>query len=111
MAKLTKFYFDELNKDQQCRVMIDFRDNGGNLDYLSGKFSRSVVSAEVVVDEDFNLYDIKVFDLYQLVKNDEGTPIYIGPVGWSNWLFEYRDNAGHDVDTILDEFDGVPQDE
>ena len=111
MAKLSKFYFDALNKDQQRRVMIGFRDNGGNLDYLNCKVSRSVVSAEVVVDEDFNLYDIKVFDLYHLVKNGEGTPIYIGPVGWSNWLFEYRDNAGNDVDTILDEFDGVPQDD
>jgi len=111
MAKLSKFYFDELNKDQQCRVMIDFRDNGGNLDYLNGKFSRSVVSAEVVVDEDFVLYDIRVFDPYHHVKNEGGTPIYIGPVGWSNWLFEYRDNAGHDVDEILDEFGGVPQDD
>lgn len=111
MAKLSVCNFDELTKEQQRRVKESFLDNGGSEDYLNGKFSRSVVSAEVVVDEDFNLYDIKVFDLYQLVKNDEGTPIYIGPVGWSNWLFEYRDNAGHDVDTILDEFDGVPQDE
>ena len=111
MAKLSKFYFDELPKEQQNRIMESFLDNGGNLDYLNGKFSREEVNAEVVVDEDFVLYDIRVFDPYQLVKNAGSTPIYIGPIGWSNWLFEYWDNAGHDVDEILDEFDGVTQDD
>ena len=111
MAKLTVCNFDELTKEQQRRVKESFLDNGGSEDYLNGKFSREEVNAEVVVDEDFVLYDIRVFDPYHHVKNEGGTPIYIGPVGWSNWLFEYMDNAGHDVDEILDEFDGVPQDE
>ena len=111
MAKLSKHYFDELSKEQQRRIMNDFRENGGNRDYLNGKFSRSVVNAEVVVDEEFVLYDIRVFDPYQLVKAAGSTPLYIGPDGWSNWLFEYYDNAGHDVDEIFEEFDGVTQDD
>lgn len=111
MAKLSKFYFDELPKEQQNRIMEIFLDNGGNSDYQNGKFSREEVNVEVVVDEDFVLYDIRVFDPYQLVKDGRSGTLYIYPDGWSDWLFEYSDNAGHDVDEILDEFGGVTQDD
>lgn len=75
--------------------------------YLNGKFSREEVNVEVVIDEDGTLYDFRVFDPFQLVDKE----LYVYADGWSNWLLEYRDNAGHDVDEILDEFDGVPQDD
>lgn len=105
--KLTSYYFNELTEEQQNRIMNDFSENGGNSDYLNGKFSREEVNAEVVVDEDFNLFDIKVFDPYQLVE----TGVYIGADGWSNWLYEYCDPAGHDVDEILDDYDGEIQED
>ncbi|MCH3980483.1 MAG: hypothetical protein LKE41_00920 [Prevotella sp.] len=104
--KLTSYNYDELNKEQQDKIMNDFQENGGNSDYLNGKFSCEEVNAEVVVDEDGTLYDIRVFDPYQLVKNEGSTPLYIGPDGWSNWLYEYCDPAGNDIDTILQDQDG-----
>lgn len=105
--KLTRYYFNELTEEQQTSLMNDFQENGGNADYLNGKFSREEVNVEVVVDEDGTLYDFRVFDPFQLVDKK----LYVYADGWSNWLLEYRDNAGNDVDEILDEFDGVPQDD
>lgn len=104
--KLTSYYFNELTEEQQNRVMNDFSENGGNSDYLNGKFSREEVNVEVVVDEDFNLYDIKVFDPYQLVKTEGSTPVYIGPDGWSDWLYDFHDPAGNSIDTIFEDQDG-----
>ncbi len=109
--KLTSYYYDELNRNQQSRIKKDFRENGGNPDYLNDKYSRSIVNAQVVVDEDFNLYDVKVFDPYHQVKSSKDLPVYIGPSGWSDWLFEYRDNAGNDMDEILEDYDGETQDD
>ena len=108
--KLTSYYFNELNGEQQNRILDNFCENGFSADYLNDKYSRAIVNALVVVDQDFNLYDIKVFDPYHLVKSDKDLPVYIGPDGWSNWLFEYRDNAGNDIDGILDDYDGETQD-
>ena len=105
--RLTRYYFNELTEEQQTSLMNDFQENGGNADYLNGKFSREEVNVEVVVDEDGTLYDFRVFDPFQLVDKK----LYVYADGWSNWLLEYRDNAGNDVDEILDEFDGVPQDD
>ena len=105
--KLTRYYFNELTEEQQTSLMNDFQENGGNADYLNGKFSREEVNVEVVVDEDGTLYDFRVFDPFQLVDKK----LYVYADGWSNWLLEYRDNAGNDVDEILDEFDGVPHDD
>lgn len=102
MAKLTKFYFDELPKEQQRRVTESFLDNGGSEDYLNGKFSREEVNVEVVIDEDGTLYDFRVFDPFQLVDKE----LYVYADGWSNWLLEYRDPAGNDIDTILQDQDG-----
>ena len=102
IMKLTSYYFNELTEEQQNHIMNDFQENGGNADYLNSKFSREEVNAEVVVDEDFNLYDIKVFDPYKLVDNE----LYIYPDGWSNWLLDYHDPAGNDIDTILQDQDG-----
>lgn len=70
-----------------------------------------IVNAQVVVDDDFNLYDIIVFDPFNNVKDVECRPVYIGPSGWSNWLYEYTDPAGHDVDEILDDYDGEIQED
>ena len=58
IMKLTSYYFNELTEEQQNHIMNDFQENGGNADYLNSKFSREEVNAEVVVDDDFNLYDI-----------------------------------------------------
>lgn len=110
MEKLSSHFFDELREEQQNRIMEAFSESGYNNDYLSDKFSRSIVNALVVVDGDWNLYDIKVFDPYHRVETGECLPVYIGTSGWSNWLYEYRDNAGNDVDAILEDYDGVPQD-
>lgn len=109
--KLTSYYFNELNEEQQNRIMDNFSENGFNADYLNGKYSRAIVNAQVVVDGGWNLYDIKVFDPYNLVKDDECLPVYIGAGGWSNWLFEYRDNAGNNIDEILDDYDGETQED
>ena len=87
--------------------------------YLTGEYSddSAEVGAEVVLDEDGTLYDIRVFDPYNRVKprkDDDGLmrdqAVYIGPDGWSNWLFEYSDNEFNDIDTIFEEYNGVTQD-
>ena len=111
IMKLTSYYFNELNEEQQNRVMDNFCENGFSADYLNGKYSRAIVKAQVVVDQDFNLYDIKVFDPYNHVKDAECLPVYITPSGWSNWLYEYTDPAGHDVDEILEDYDGEVQED
>ena len=102
MKKLTAYYFDELTKEQQRRVTESFIDNGGNEDYLNSKFSREEVNAEVAVDEDGTIYDIRVFDPFKLVDNK----LYIYPDGWSDWTLDYHDPAGNDIDTILEDQDG-----
>lgn len=109
MEKLTSYYFDELTKEQQAKIMESFSESGYSADYLSGKYSRSTVNAQVVVDNDFNLYDVKVFDPYNQVKTGEHLPVYIGPDGWSHWLYDYRDPAGNDIDEIFEDYDGMPQ--
>lgn len=109
--KLTSYYYDELTKEQQVRIQNNFYENGYSPNYLNNTYSRAIVNAQVVVDKDFNLYDIKVFDPYHLVKSDKDLPVYIGPSGWSNWLFEYRDNAGNDMNAILEGSDGETQED
>ena len=104
--KLTSYYFNELTEEQQTSLMNDFQENGGNADYLNGKFSREEVNAEVVIDEDGTLYDIRVFDPLHLVDKK----LYVYADGWSNWLYEYTDPAGHDIDEILNNYDGEIQD-
>ena len=68
--------------------------------YLTGEYSDddAEVGAEVVLDEDGNLCDIRVFDPYKRVPNG----VYINPDGWSNWLYSYEDPDGNDIDTILE---------
>lgn len=101
--------FYDLTKEQQGKIMDDFIEYGGNSDYLNDRYSRAIVNAQVAFDEDLNLYDIKVFDPYHNVKDGEGNTVYIGPDGWSHWLLNYRDNAGNDVDTIMEDYDGELQ--
>lgn len=108
MAKLTVYNFDELTKEQQRRIMNDFSSKTGlNTDYLNVNFPREEVNAEVAVDEDGTIYDIRVFDPFHLVDNE----LYVYSDGWSDWLYEYRDPAGNDVDDILEVYDGVLQDD
>lgn len=78
--------------------------------YLDGKYSYTLVNAQVAVDEDFNLYDIKVFDPFNLVEDTKCLRVLISWLGWSNWLFEYRDKAGHGMDMILYIYGGELQD-
>ena len=105
--KLTSYSFNELTEEQQNRIMDSLCENGVNEDYLNDKFSRDEVNVEIVVDEDGTLYDFRVFDPFQLV--DKG--LYVYADGWSNWLFEYRDNAGNDIDEILEDYDGEIQED
>lgn len=109
IMKLTSYYFNELNEEQQNRIMNNFSEKDSIAKYLDGKYSYAIVNAQVVVDEDFNLYDIKVFDPFNLVKNNKCSPIHISWIGWSNWLFGYRDKAGNDIDKILYRYGGETQ--
>lgn len=113
MAKLTVYQFSELTKEQQKSVADRLGaalGAGYTPDYLT-EFPSNEVKVEVVLDEDGALYDLRVFDPYHFIYADGKIPAYIGPDGWSHWLYDYHDPAGHDVNTILDEFDGVPQDD
>lgn len=105
MTKLIKKYFSELPKGQQKSIIKDFQ-KWYNPDYLTGIYSNNIVDAEIVVDENGCLYDIRVFDPYHKVSQSD---IYINFDGWSGWLYDYRDPAGHDMDTILEEYDGEVQ--
>lgn len=117
MAKLSIHNFNELSKGQQEAIKNEFGKTY-NPAYLTGEYSddNAEVGAEVVLDEDGNLYDIRVFDPYSRVqprKDDDGLmrdqAVYIGPDGWSHWLFEYSDNEFNDIDTIFEEYDGETQ--
>lgn len=108
--KLYFYFFDELTEEQRIRVINQASENGVNLDYLEEDFVPALVNAEVVVDEDFFLYDVKIFDPYHYVQCNGNTPLYINADGCSNWLFEYRDIAGSDVETILQDYGGELQD-
>lgn len=107
--KLIKKYFDELPESSKNQVIEDFSDEY-NVDYLlNDKYSRSIVNAEVAIDEDGNVYDVRVFDPYHNIPSNGKLPVYIGPFGWSYWLFGYTDLAGYDVDEIFFEHDGELQ--
>ena len=110
IMKLRSYYFSELNEEQQKRIMANFCENDPIANYLDGKYSYALVNAQVAVDEDFNLYDIKVFDPYNLVESTKCSKIHINWYGWSNWLLEYRDKAGHDMVVILYKYGGETQD-
>lgn len=107
--KITSYFFDELTEEQRIRVINQASENGVNLDYLEEDFVPFLVNAEVVVDEDFLLYDVRICDPYHYVHSEGHAPLYTNPDGWSYWLFEYRDNAGNDVDTILQDHGGELQ--
>lgn len=108
MEKLSIHNFYDLPKEQQEDIISEFGETY-NPAYLTGEYSKGIVNAEVVTDEDGTLYDIRVFDPYNQVhprKDDDGLitdqAVYIGPDGWSHWLFYYEDLDGNDVDTILE---------
>lgn len=113
MAKLTVYQFSELTKEQQKPVIARLGaalGAGCTPDYLTD-FPSNEVKVEVVLDEDGTLYDLRVFDPYHFIYAKGNIPAYIGPDGWSCWLYDYHDPAGHDVDEILEDYDGVPQDD
>lgn len=111
MAKLERNYFSELDKAQKQSVKEQLEDRLGlDSEYMKNKYSSRIVDVEVVYDENGTLYDARVFDPYNKISGNRRTPIYIGFNGWSNWLGEYRDNAGNDIDDIFDEYDGETQD-
>lgn len=97
MAKLSIHNFYDLPKEQRESIISEFGEYFSP-DYLNDKYSRNEVNVEVALDEDGNLYDARVFDPYQLV--DKG--VYINPDGWSNWLYDYHDPSGLDIDEIFD---------
>ena len=103
--KLRSFYINELNEEQQIEIKNNFCENDSIANYLDGRYPYTIVNAQVVVDEDFNLCDIKVYDPYNLVK----VPVFINWMGWSNWLLGYRDKAGHNIDRILYRYGGETQ--
>ena len=90
--------------------MNSFCENNPITNYLDGKYSYALVNAQVSVDEDFNLIDIKVFDPFNLVEATKCLRVHISWLGWSNWLFGYRDKAGHGMDKILFIYGGETQD-
>lgn len=101
MAKLSIHNFYDLPKEQRESIISEFGEYFSP-DYLNDKYSRNEVNVEVALDEDGNLYDARVFDPYQLV--DKG--VYINPDGWSNWLYDYHDPSGLDIDEIFDQRNG-----
>lgn len=116
MAKLSIHNFYDLPKEQQKSIIAEFGETY-NSAYLTGEYSKGVVNAEVVTDEEDTLYDIRVFDPFNQVhprKDDDGLitdqTVYIGPDGWSYWLFDYTDPKGNDVDEIIENYDGETQD-
>ena len=111
IMKLTSYYFNELNEEQQNRIKDSFCENDPITNYLNSKYSYALVNAQVAVDEDFNLVDIRVFDPYNLVDDTKCFRIYISWFGWSNWLLGYRDKAGHGMDRILYRYGGETQDD
>ena len=108
--KLRSYYFSKLNEEQRSRIMESFCEDDPIANYLDGKYSYTLVDAQVAVDEDFNLYDIRVFDPFNLVEGTRCLRVHISWLGWSNWLFGYRDGAGHGMDKILYIYGGEPQD-
>lgn len=110
IMKLRSFYFNELNEEQRGRIMDSFCENNPIANYLDGKYSYALVNAQVAVDENFILYDIKVFDPFYLVEDTKCLRVHISWFGWSNWLFGYRDKAGHGMDKILYIYGGETQD-
>lgn len=107
--KITSYSFDELTEEQRIKVITQAEENLVDIDYLQ-YVTPALGNAEIVVDEDFLLYDVKIFDPYHTVQSEGNTPLYINADGWSNWLLEYRDNAGNDVETILRYYEGELQD-
>ena len=107
--KLTSYYFNKLNEEQRNRIMDSFCEGDPIANYLDGKYSYALVNAQIAVDEDFNLYDIKVFDPFNLVEETKCLRVHISWWGWSNWLFGYRDKAGHGMDKILYIYGGETQ--
>lgn len=106
--RLIRKHFSELPKGQQKSIIEGFS-LYYNADYLTGKYHNNI-DAEVVVDENGILYDIRVYDPFNIVPQLECTShVYINPDGWSNWLYGYCDPAGNDVDEILDEYNGEVQ--
>lgn len=97
--------FDELSAAQK-KETIDQMGECYNVDYLTNEdYTRSVVDAEVAIGEDGCIYDVRVYDPYGHIKSNGHMPVYINADGWSHWLFDYRDNAGNDVDTIMEDME------
>lgn len=91
----------EMNDAQKNEVISNLEENGYNPEY--DEF-------EAVEDADGVIYDVRVFDPYNKVKATDYLPVYINFDGYSNWLYEYRDNAGNTIDTIFDIYEGETQD-
>lgn len=108
--KLRSYYFNELDEEQRIRIMDNLCKNDPIANYLDGKYSYALVNAQVAVDEDFSLYDIRVFDPFNLMEETKCHRVHISWTGWSNWLFKYRDKAGHGMDKILYIYGGETRD-
>lgn len=107
--KLEIKYYDELSAAQK-KETIDQMGECYNPQYMTNEdYTRSVVDAEVAIGEDGCIYDVRVYDPCGHIKSNGHMPVYIYADGWSHWLFDYRDNAGNDVDTIMEDFDGELQ--
>ena len=114
--KLIKHLFYDLSKAQQEEVLKIFS-RFYNPEYLNDTYSHDLVNAEVVTDGDGTFYDMRVFDPFEKVhpRIDENFPdcpwlidedISIGPDGWSDWLFDYRDVESHGIDAIFEYYNG-----
>lgn len=112
--KLKKQYLSELTEGKRNEIIREVDSNFGenSADDLRAvvnaweEYSPSVVDAEIVTDEnDTSIYDYRIFDPHHYGESD----IYTDFNGWSNWLCEYWDNEGNNIDVIFDEYDGEAQ--
>lgn len=108
--KLQKYLLNDLDFEDRDRLV-----NALNVQMTgeeSGEFDglREFIGptdAEIVADDDDNIYDVRLFDPYNRI--DAVNPYRYGD-GWSNWLFEYTDNQGNNIDAIFEKYNGETQD-
>lgn len=103
--KLVRKYLSEIENKNEVAT----GDSGENelqaIISLWDTVSDSILDAELVTDEDGTLYDYRIFD----PQHRLGGGIYTNFDGWSEWRNQYQDNEGNGIDTIFNEYDGVPQ--
>lgn len=102
--KLKKIYLSNLSESERKDMCEEYEDLA-TVNKLWNNYSTDVIDAEIAVAEDGTVYDYRIFDPHHYC----GNAAYINFEGWSNWLCEYRDLQGNNIDAIFDEYDGELQ--